>query len=314
MPKQGIPIGVQGARARVAGLPQAHTVVLSGVEMNATGIAGQAVTIDVRKWDRISLECNAEFGATWGTAVLEVKRSVGTDTHSSFATAVEITDSDPRVWNIDVSSAASVAIDVTTAEGGALTGTITGYLYNEEARASPALTKAQALRMPAADALFRFLDTVGDGSGTKNATGDYSSGQEEFLIAPAAGEVFVLEQMTISIYDQGSLAPNTYYVGNGLTNGIQVKVKDAGADLLDLTDLVAVKTISDWSNLGARLFEHKNWSSAPTDHVSILWDFAERGYPIVLDGDAGQYLAVELDDDLSGLLEHYFFVQGYKAL
>lgn len=46
------------------------------------------------------------------------------------------------------------------------------------------------------------------------------------------------------------------------------------------------------------------------DMLTARFEFGIHGAPIRLDGDAGEYLAVTLRDDLSGLDELYVFAQG----
>jgi len=136
--RTGAPQAAQQRRARQRGLGElGHHVLLAGLDMNATGIAGGESVIDVREWNRLTIECNPEAGASWATAVVEVKRSAGTGNYSSFTPVQELTAASPRIWSVDVSGAALVALDVTTAEGGALTGQFTAYVYNEEPFGQP---------------------------------------------------------------------------------------------------------------------------------------------------------------------------------
>ena len=49
--------------------------------------------------------------------------------------------------------------------------------------------------------LFRYLDTVGDGSGEKNANGDYSIAEEIFFLQPPPGRVYRITRLIVSIMD-----------------------------------------------------------------------------------------------------------------
>lgn len=45
------------------------------------------------------------------------------------------------------------------------------------------------------------------------------------------------------------------------------------------------------------------------ESLSVRWSFYKAGYPVIL--DAAKYLAC--NDDMSGLEEHYFMIQGFKT-
>ena len=155
----------------------------------------------------------------------------------------------------------------------------------------------------------RFADTNGDGSGTKNAVGNYSGAPQKFCIAPEAGEIFKVERIIPFLKDSGSL--DSDYYGNGiiLTNGIQIKVvRFAGQPqetvLADITDGVPVKSNSDWK----RLCFDQNISEYGTGNETAVWryTFSKDAPAIVLDGDNKEEIQVILNDDFSGLVEHYF--------
>ena len=157
--------------------------------------------------------------------------------------------------------------------------------------------------------LWRYLDTDGDGGGTKNAVGDYSSAAEEFKIVPPAQTRIEVARMIISIVDAG--APDSGSYGNNitLTNGITVAVRDAGGVIEDITDGVPVMKNSDWGRLAGIDVAPMDWGSGD-GQVIVRFTFEKSGVPLVLDGDEGHYLAVNLNDDFSGLVEHYFMIHG----
>ena len=162
--------------------------------------------------------------------------------------------------------------------------------------------------------LFRFLDTVGNGSGTKDATGNYSdagSGSTDFLIAPTGTQVFVLERMIVHIKDTSGIDADKYGNNITLTNGITVTYNDTSGEVVDLLDGVNIFSNGDWARqcYDANLI---TWGSG-NDIVSIRWTFSRAGIPLVLKGDEGDDLTVTLNDDFSGLLEHRFQVQGYST-
>lgn len=163
--------------------------------------------------------------------------------------------------------------------------------------------------------LFEFLDTVGDGSGTKNAVGDYSN--QQFKIVPPAPTIYYIRRMIVNIVDTGNMNAGTYGVLSALSNGISINYVSNGVTY-DLTGEVTVKTNGDWgrycydvsiSDLGA-----------VTNYVTARWTFAkalgglvegiETPNALTLYGNNGDYFYANLNDDFAGITSHYFMVQG----
>ena len=157
----------------------------------------------------------------------------------------------------------------------------------------------------------RYLDTAGDGSGTKNANGDYSSAEEIFYIAPESGETFEVARMIVSVYDTSVMQTQEY--GNlaaALGNGVTVRLSNADGVVADLTDGIPITTNAEW---GALCYDVslKSWGSG-NELLVVRWTFEKAGKPIRLDGNLGEKFEIVLNDDLRGLLSHYFIVQGLK--
>lgn len=165
---------------------------------------------------------------------------------------------------------------------------------------------------PSAQHIFRYLDTVGDGSGSKSAIGaGYSVGSPGiFKIQPAAGQVISLERMIVQIEDAGAPDAEKYGALSALTNGIIVRIANDAGVVKELTDGLPIKSNSHW----ARLCYDVSFSGFATgnDFVDVRWTFAKSGRPIVL-GDTGvnERLEVVCQDALDGLIAHTFMVQGF---
>jgi len=157
--------------------------------------------------------------------------------------------------------------------------------------------------------LYRYLDTVGDGSGTKNANGNYSGGATKFLIAPPATDrYFVLHRVLITIEDaQGFDAGDYGAIAGGLTNGVLVNwIKDGTTH--DLTNGIPIKTNAGW---GIQCYDISFQDfGAGNNFLLVRWTFARRGQPLGL--ALGDSLEFVLEDDLTGLVAHYFQVQGCR--
>lgn len=156
------------------------------------------------------------------------------------------------------------------------------------------------------DAVFRFLDTVGDGSGTKNANGDYSVTPEAFFFQPA--RIAEITRIIIHISDTTGIQAQDYgNITGGLTNGYSILVTDENDNtLLDFTDGVVIKTNGA---IGRNCFddELRTWG-AGDEFIQARWTWAKAGNPITV--GPNHKVSVTLNDDCTGLLEHYFKLDG----
>ncbi len=157
---------------------------------------------------------------------------------------------------------------------------------------------------------FRHLDTTGDGTGTTNANGNYSSTQGIFRIAPPASTIYRVSRMLIGIEDSSGMTANEYgNLGSSLTNGIQVRIHDGTSTIVDMTDGAPVTTNAEW---GFHCYDVdlKTWGGG-NEFMCVRWTFTKTGQFIRLDGDANEELQVLFDDNLTGLINHSFIVHGY---
>lgn len=157
--------------------------------------------------------------------------------------------------------------------------------------------------------LVKILDTVGDGTGAKNAIGDYSLTPTKFLIKPAPGEVFTIARMLGHVEDSGTFDSGSYGNGIVLTNGITVSYK-CGVREVDLMDGMSVITNADWAGVCYDV----NISSfgLGNEYLNFRWTFEKTGTWIELNGDYGDELCVNLNDNFTALVGQYFTVQGYS--
>lgn len=155
----------------------------------------------------------------------------------------------------------------------------------------------------------RFLDTNGDGTGTKIANGDYSSEQEIFYCQPGAGEILRVARMLVYIEDLGNIAIEDYGAINALSNGVVVRVQNDSGTILDLTDGLPVKSNGNWARF---CYDFTITAfGAVNNAITARWTFTKAGQFIRLVGDNNERLEVVLNDDLDGLIDHTFIIQGY---
>lgn len=162
--------------------------------------------------------------------------------------------------------------------------------------------------------LFRYLDTNGDGTGTKQAIQNYSAaglGPKTFYIKPPTGLIYVINRMVVYWQDAISWRSDHYgKLGAALTKGIRVYIRSDKADPIELTDGLPIKTNGNWKRLCHDAPE--SGYGAGDDDTSARWTFRHSGRPLVLRGDRGDRMDIDINDNLSGLSDQTFMVQGYS--
>jgi hypothetical protein len=159
--------------------------------------------------------------------------------------------------------------------------------------------------------LLRFLDTVGDGSGTIHANADFSVTPATFLIRPAVNQVFFLNEFTLHLADNGTfgandygaIAPGTILVGPAIT------AKRDGVTVLDLTNGEPINTNNTMFHLTSRV-QFVNWSGG-ADTLAVTFNSDDFGTDLILYGSFNDTLEVALSENYSGLTDHHFLVRGY---
>ena len=161
------------------------------------------------------------------------------------------------------------------------------------------------------DLIYVFLDSVGDGTGTINANEDYSGSPETILqlIAPAGYE-YAINRLLVTVEDGfNGFSGENYGAVATLTNGIEVAVHDAnGNQILDLTSGLKIQSNAHWAR---HCFDAViETVGSGNSFLRVRWTFESAGDPLVL--LPGCSLRVLLQDDLTGLIGHYFMAQGWR--
>lgn len=160
------------------------------------------------------------------------------------------------------------------------------------------------------DAIYRYLDSIGDGSGYKNFNHENSASAVVALYT--ADEDCTIERMLIAIEDTSGFTAEEYgNTGGALANGWKAIVLDENsATAADLMDNVVVTTNA---NIGRVCYDVdlKSWGTTPTNELLVArWTFARAGLPLYLPKNWS--FAIYLTDDFTGLIEQYFLLQGYQ--
>ena len=155
----------------------------------------------------------------------------------------------------------------------------------------------------------QFLSTVGDGTGVT----EMATTPATYKIVPAAGVEYRLERMLIKIVDAAKFSGDQYFgVGAALTNGILVAVKDASGTITNYTP-APIKTSADWGLLAGPDVALTD-VTAGEDMLIIRWTFAKGGGPIILSGDDGMWLEMQIQDTLAEATSHQATVQGVSRV
>lgn len=154
------------------------------------------------------------------------------------------------------------------------------------------------------------LSSNGDGTGTTNAIGDYSSTPLSLRYRPTnATEEFIIHRMIISVEDAGNFDADQYGNGITLTNGLRIYVKNSSDDILE--EITSFPILSS-GDLAAHCHDVTLFSFGIGNNIlTARWTFQKSGIPIVLRGTESEYLEVYLNDDFTGLIKHRFVIQGH---
>ena len=155
------------------------------------------------------------------------------------------------------------------------------------------------------DMIFHYLDSNGDGTGTTNAIGDYSTPDQFYFEALKNCSI---HRILISVGDATGSTAQEYGGLSALTNGVELKVYDqTDTEILDLTAGNPIKSNAEWGKACYDV-DLKTWG-AGNEILVIRWTFDKAGTPINL--AKGQKISIDLSDNFTGLLSHNFFIQGY---
>jgi hypothetical protein len=159
--------------------------------------------------------------------------------------------------------------------------------------------------------IFQHLDTVGDGSGSYEVTGNYASAAEEFFIAPPANKVYTIERMLVFVQDTGAFDAGDYGNGLALTNGLLLTVERDGVELLDLLGNEPIHNNAEWA---AMCYDAQVLTWGTGDEMLVArWTFSKSGKPLTLHGKSSDRLVLTANDDMTGLNAHRFKVQGQSG-
>ena len=154
------------------------------------------------------------------------------------------------------------------------------------------------------------LSTAGDGTGTVEMVGNYSSTATEFSVdGPTAPEDYLyLERILIFVQDTGVFDAEGWANMGTLTNGIDLKVVNAADETLVQLTPAPIKSSGDL----AALCHDVVFADYGTgeNYATARWTFT-KFTPDGLVLNAGEKLVATLHDNMSSLTKQRMTVQGY---
>lgn len=148
----------------------------------------------------------------------------------------------------------------------------------------------------------QFFDTIGDGSGTKVFTGDYSGAVTKGLIKPN-GRAMTVNRVVVFIETSTPVGAGKYGAMNPLTNGIFIKHEKQTGDLIkDITDGLPIKTNGDFGKFGFQVSDISFGTGL--NYVHVVLTFCKNGTGLTLAAD--EQLAIHFNDSFTALSGHTF--------
>ena len=157
--------------------------------------------------------------------------------------------------------------------------------------------------------VIRIADSIGDGTGNKNAIGQLT---QPFRVTVPAGDNYRVAALHVAIEDNRRFQAEDYGgLGYALTNGISLFTETAtGQRLQDITDPdVPIRDNAGWSiytPIVRKTAERPGHEVMTVDIILI-----SNLEPLTL--SSGESFVIGLNDDFTGLVKHHFVLQGTRA-
>ena len=118
----------------------------------------------------------------------------------------------------------------------------------------------------------------------------------------------LIHRLIVTIIDAGTFDATLYGNRLELPNGMKVEVIEADGTVLDLLGGHPIHSNSDWA---AMCHDFGYIDIGTGDNVAtIRWTFSRAGLPLVL--HAGDRFVITVQDDLTDLSGHHFYIQGHR--
>lgn len=141
----------------------------------------------------------------------------------------------------------------------------------------------------------------------------YTSGGDSFLsfvYKPTSSQEALVHRLNMYVYD-GAYSAAKYMDIGPLTNGLEVQHRD-GTSIISTLTACPVKIGPQWVlNAGADVQPGDGGVGNQTQMV-LRWTFEKyTHFPILIDGENGEFIALIIKDDLDGLISQEMAIQGH---
>lgn len=185
-----------------------------------------------------------------------------------------------------------------------ITGNITGNVI-----VSGDVTGNVTINSPPGLPVLKVLSSNNNINGTVNLIGNYNSGPTDFYYRPSNNQVFLLQTLSIQLSDTTSIVQSDYgTITNGLANGIAFYISSNTVGELPLLSGFKIKQNMDFYTLTTRILQSQFSGQGQT--LSITFDLADFGTPLIVDGRDYGTIKIRLNDNFTSLLAHKFIARG----
>ena len=147
----------------------------------------------------------------------------------------------------------------------------------------------------------RFLDTVGDGTGSIEANVDGSGAPVDFNYTVPEGHILLVDRLVVWIEDNGSFDAGLYGNGLALANGIMAG-RTINGTFEPRTTQLPIRANADWPAYSFD-FDYIDIGQGPNVAVA-RYSYIKDGAPIVYTENTKYTMRIQ--DDLSNLVGHRF--------
>lgn len=153
---------------------------------------------------------------------------------------------------------------------------------------------------------------VGDGTNHIAAVNGVST-PVPFWAGPTEG-MWAVHRLIVMLADVGNFSSEDYGAISTLANGLHVRVvsghQTTGSVVIDLTDGDPINNVLGWAEHCYDVEYHAFGQGQ--NYVTVRWTFSAAGRPLILDSYDSEKLVITVRDDLTGLTDHQFQIQGHR--
>ncbi|MCP4960209.1 MAG: hypothetical protein GY925_13190 [Actinomycetia bacterium] len=155
--------------------------------------------------------------------------------------------------------------------------------------------------------IHQLASTIGDGTGTTTATGDYTSTTTTLKITANATPLAII-RMIGTIKDSGAFDADKYGNNITITNGIRIYLRDTDDTTITEFTPLPIATNADWASMCHDLSIH---SFGQGNQIATMrWTYGKYD-PGGIRLNPGQSIALDFHDNYTGLVDHRFMFEGH---